>query len=195
MRRAKYALKIVFVEPRANLGGGIAYSTEFDSHLLNVPAGNMSALPDDPDHFLRWMQTNVAQNFAYPADLSAVSRRLSMFHKGKRRRRFIAFTQAEPGASSSDGLSELARIAASFEPVRYELDDRQLAAFPDRDEPRGLKPAGDEPARERVVSEGSSGEKIFHFGCYPSVTRSYLGRKIATPADSRQQAIHERTER
>jgi hypothetical protein len=67
-----------------------------------------------------------------------------MFHKGKRRRRFIAFTQAEPGASSSDGLSELARIAASFEPVRYELDDRQLAAFPDRDEPRGLKPAGDE---------------------------------------------------
>jgi uncharacterized NAD(P)/FAD-binding protein YdhS len=63
IRRARCALKIVFLEPRANLGGGVAYSTEFDSHLLNVPAGNMSALPDDPDHFLRWMRTNVAKNF------------------------------------------------------------------------------------------------------------------------------------
>jgi uncharacterized NAD(P)/FAD-binding protein YdhS len=63
IRRAKCALRIVFVEPRANLGGGIAYSTEFDSHLLNVPAGNMSALPDDPDHFLRSMRRNVAKNF------------------------------------------------------------------------------------------------------------------------------------
>ena len=63
IRRAKCALKIIFVEPRANLGNGVAYSTEFDSHLLNVPAGNMSALPDDPDHFLRWMRTNVAENF------------------------------------------------------------------------------------------------------------------------------------
>jgi len=63
IQRARRAIKIVFVEPRANLGSGIAYSTEFNSHLLNVPAGNMSALHDDPDHFLRWMRTNVAKNF------------------------------------------------------------------------------------------------------------------------------------
>ena len=42
-----------------------------------------------------------------------------MFHKGKRRRRFVAFVQAEPESSSSDGFSELERIAASFEPTRY----------------------------------------------------------------------------
>jgi uncharacterized NAD(P)/FAD-binding protein YdhS len=63
IQRARRAIKIVFVEPRASLGSGVAYSTEFDSHLLNVPAGNMSALPDDPDHFFRWMRTNVAGNF------------------------------------------------------------------------------------------------------------------------------------
>ena len=63
IRRAKWALKIVFVESRANLGRGVAYSTEFDSHLLNVPAGSMSALPDDSDHFVRWMRTNVAKDF------------------------------------------------------------------------------------------------------------------------------------
>ena len=63
IRRVRHALSIIFVEPRAKLGSGIAYSTEFDSHLLNVPTGKMSALPDDPDHFLRWMRTNVAENF------------------------------------------------------------------------------------------------------------------------------------
>ena len=63
IRRVRRPVKIVFVEPRASLGSGIAYSTEFDSHLLNVPAINMSALPDDRDHFLRWMRTNVDRNF------------------------------------------------------------------------------------------------------------------------------------
>ena len=63
IQRTRRAIKIVFVEPRASLGSGVAYSTEFDSHLLNVPAGNMSALHDDPDHFSRWMRTNVARNF------------------------------------------------------------------------------------------------------------------------------------
>jgi hypothetical protein len=114
-----------------------------------------------------------------------------MFHKGKRRRRFIAFAPAEPGASSSDGLSELARIAASFEPVRYELEDRQLEASPDRDEPRNLKHSGEQLKRERTVSDASTDERVFHFGCYPSATRFYLDKKIATPADSR----NERTER
>jgi uncharacterized NAD(P)/FAD-binding protein YdhS len=35
---------------------GLAYGTEQDCHLLNVPAGGMSAFPTDPDHFLRWAQ-------------------------------------------------------------------------------------------------------------------------------------------
>ncbi len=35
---------------------GIAYKTPYCSHLLNVRAANMSAFPDDMDHFLRWLQ-------------------------------------------------------------------------------------------------------------------------------------------
>ncbi|HEX8387371.1 MAG TPA: FAD/NAD(P)-binding protein [Sphingomonas sp.] len=35
---------------------GVAYSAAHSSHLLNVRAGNMSALPDDPDHFVRWLE-------------------------------------------------------------------------------------------------------------------------------------------
>jgi uncharacterized NAD(P)/FAD-binding protein YdhS len=47
---------ILLVEARPRLGHGLAYSTPFDQHLLNVPAGNMSAFPDEPGHFLAWLR-------------------------------------------------------------------------------------------------------------------------------------------
>ena len=36
---------------------GIAYSTRNSSHLLNVVARNMSALADQPNHFVEWLAT------------------------------------------------------------------------------------------------------------------------------------------
>jgi uncharacterized NAD(P)/FAD-binding protein YdhS len=36
------------------LGRGVAYRTRLETHVLNVPAGGMTGLPDDPEHFLRW---------------------------------------------------------------------------------------------------------------------------------------------
>jgi uncharacterized NAD(P)/FAD-binding protein YdhS len=44
------------IEPREHPGLGLAYSTAFDGHLLNVPAGKMSALPKQPGHFLAWLR-------------------------------------------------------------------------------------------------------------------------------------------
>lgn len=38
------------------LARGVAYSAAHPRHLLNVRAGNMSALPDDPGHFVRWLE-------------------------------------------------------------------------------------------------------------------------------------------
>lgn len=35
--------------------GGAAYSTPFDSHLLNVPAARMGAFVDRPEHFHAWL--------------------------------------------------------------------------------------------------------------------------------------------
>jgi hydroxyacylglutathione hydrolase len=48
--------RIVVIEPRARLGVGLAYSTGFDQHLLNVPAARMSAIPEEPAHFLEWLR-------------------------------------------------------------------------------------------------------------------------------------------
>ncbi len=47
---------VTLFEPSGELGRGMAYSTRCPLHLLNVPAANMSALPDDREHFLRWLE-------------------------------------------------------------------------------------------------------------------------------------------
>jgi uncharacterized NAD(P)/FAD-binding protein YdhS len=47
--------RLAILEPRAQLGRGVAYSTESPCHLLNVPAKRMSSTEGDPDHFVRWL--------------------------------------------------------------------------------------------------------------------------------------------
>ncbi|WP_340314511.1 FAD/NAD(P)-binding protein [Rhizorhabdus argentea] len=50
--------RATLIERRPAAGRGIAYSTAHPDHLLNVRAANMSALRDDPDHFIRWLGAN-----------------------------------------------------------------------------------------------------------------------------------------
>lgn len=45
---------ITIAEPGKTLGAGIAYGTFDDAHLLNVPAGRMSAFSSEPMHFQAW---------------------------------------------------------------------------------------------------------------------------------------------
>lgn len=55
LRYAQQPLTIYLIESKASqLGRGVAYSTDQDCHLLNVPAKNMSAFPDKPTHFFAW---------------------------------------------------------------------------------------------------------------------------------------------
>lgn len=49
-------LRIAIVERDDVAHRGKAYGTTSPSHLLNVPAGKMTALPDEPLHFLAWLQ-------------------------------------------------------------------------------------------------------------------------------------------
>jgi uncharacterized NAD(P)/FAD-binding protein YdhS len=46
---------VMIAEPRAELGRGLAYSTPWHQHLLNVPAGQMSAFASKPSHFVEWL--------------------------------------------------------------------------------------------------------------------------------------------
>jgi len=47
---------VVLIERNPGFEAGAAYRTDSPRHLLNVPAGRMSAFPDDPEHFLRWLR-------------------------------------------------------------------------------------------------------------------------------------------
>lgn len=46
---------VTLIERAERLGRGIAYSTRYADHLLNVAAGRMSAFPDEPGHFAQWL--------------------------------------------------------------------------------------------------------------------------------------------
>ncbi|MBV9389851.1 MAG: FAD/NAD(P)-binding protein [Chroococcidiopsidaceae cyanobacterium CP_BM_ER_R8_30] len=58
LKTATRPLIIKLIERSHDIGKGVAYSTDTNSHLLNVSAGNMSAFPDDPAHLMRWLNYN-----------------------------------------------------------------------------------------------------------------------------------------
>lgn len=51
----KSELRIVLIERTRQPALGVAYSTRCRGHLLNVRASDMSALADEPDHFVNWL--------------------------------------------------------------------------------------------------------------------------------------------
>ncbi len=55
VRKSSDAHAIV-VDPRERLGRGMAYSTSHQEHLLNVPAGRMSAFAEEPEHFVGFLR-------------------------------------------------------------------------------------------------------------------------------------------
>jgi uncharacterized NAD(P)/FAD-binding protein YdhS len=50
--------QVRLIERRPVFGRGLAYSTDNHDHLLNVRVGNMSAFPQQPEHFVRWLATH-----------------------------------------------------------------------------------------------------------------------------------------
>lgn len=60
------ALGISWFDDAGRHGRGIAYSTPYPEHLLNVPAAGMSALTDDRNHFLRWLGPDADPDRFYP---------------------------------------------------------------------------------------------------------------------------------
>ncbi|MCB1077017.1 MAG: FAD/NAD(P)-binding protein, partial [Verrucomicrobiae bacterium] len=57
VRLSRQPLRITLINHARPAGRGIAYGTRRPEHLLNVAARNMSAFPDWPDHFVRWLRT------------------------------------------------------------------------------------------------------------------------------------------
>ncbi|WP_265595038.1 FAD/NAD(P)-binding protein [Haloferula sp. BvORR071] len=54
LRECSPDARVVLFEAAPEVGRGVAYGTRCLTHLLNVPAGSMSAFPDAPGHFHEW---------------------------------------------------------------------------------------------------------------------------------------------
>jgi uncharacterized NAD(P)/FAD-binding protein YdhS len=99
-------LRVVLVERSGRWGPGVAYGARTGAHLLNVPAGQMSALPDAPDDFLR---------FARRHDPSAAS---GSFLPRRLYGRYLehVLERAEADAPAGTGLRRLAGEAVDVQP-------------------------------------------------------------------------------
>jgi len=64
LARAQRGLRVALIDRSKTFGRGVAYGTTDPKHLLNVPADQMGAFPDDIGHFYRWLK-------AHPANLGA----------------------------------------------------------------------------------------------------------------------------
>lgn len=56
-RLSEEQLHITVINGGQPVGRGVAYGLRRPEYLLNVAARNMSAFPDEPDHFLHWLRT------------------------------------------------------------------------------------------------------------------------------------------
>lgn len=63
--RRSTPVEIVLLDPVDRWARGVAFGTPDERHLLNVPAAGMSALPEDPSHFLHWLQGEQADAHAF----------------------------------------------------------------------------------------------------------------------------------
>jgi uncharacterized NAD(P)/FAD-binding protein YdhS len=106
--------RVTLIEKRSEVGRGLAYHTGNSEHLLNVRAANMSALPDDPDHFWRWLSTRADNLQLCPDPYCFVPRRLY----GD----YIA-SLIEPFASSGQGRRRLTIVRGECVAVSEGYDD------------------------------------------------------------------------
>jgi uncharacterized NAD(P)/FAD-binding protein YdhS len=98
---------VAIVEPRPALGRGLAYSTPYDEHLLNVPAGKMSALPTHPSHFLDWLRAgrfpNASAAFFAPRKVYGEYLESVLERETGDRRGSLTHIRAEVATVRSDG--------------------------------------------------------------------------------------------
>ena len=114
LQRADAGRRIVLFEPKEGLADGVAYSTRRPEHLLNVPAGKMSAFPDRPTDFVDYLPASGVSDL--PAE--QLSRRyMPRMHFGDYLRDRLAQAQAASLGSLEvrhEAVDALAPIAGGY---------------------------------------------------------------------------------
>ncbi|KQN46692.1 FAD-dependent oxidoreductase [Serratia sp. Leaf50] len=150
-RRGTAGLKVTVIEPREQLGRGVAYGTGDAAHRINVPAERMHLSAAEEGDFDRWFRASPA----YEKDADA------RWHDGKvypQRQHFGAYIgeqYAQVAASSAVVLRHVRDTAVGFDNgsvitasgQRYQADDIVLAiSHPPPALPNILKTLKNNPA-------------------------------------------------
>lgn len=56
LRALRRPARVMLFDGRGSRGAGLAYGTSDPDHVLNVAASKMSAVAEEPDHFVRWLR-------------------------------------------------------------------------------------------------------------------------------------------
>lgn len=124
LERTTVALSIIIVEPRAELGRGLAYSTADPVHLVNGPAEIFSLYPDDMGHLARWLAENGPTNgWQPPADVAASSPPRHLYGTYVHDELKRAAAQARSGSSLQHVRSSAAHLSSSPHQVRVATTD------------------------------------------------------------------------
>ena len=99
-------VRVLMVNRSGTMARGVAYGTNSPAHLLNVPAGRMSAFPDDPSHFVRFAQTRD------PAVTPATFVRRSLYGE------YLEYLLHEASSRRPDSLAQIVTEVRGVEPDR-----------------------------------------------------------------------------
>ena len=124
-RRRGTPLEVVLLDPAAYRARGTAFGTTDERHLLNVPAGGMSALPEEPGHFVAWRARHHPELLPEPCVFAPRARvgPLPRRDPGRRLRRRRAARSAPPAR---------ARRRRASRRLRGPRDRRRRAGAPRR---------------------------------------------------------------
>jgi uncharacterized NAD(P)/FAD-binding protein YdhS len=100
-------VEVLLVDPAPRWARGVAFGTTDEGHLLNVPASGMSALPQDPAHFVSW---RARQDPHETADPGAFVSRSQFAH-------YLDDTLTE-ALASTDGLVSLRHVRDRVTAIR-----------------------------------------------------------------------------
>lgn len=125
--RTEVPLSITILEPREELGRGVAYSTTETVHLVNGPAVTFSVHPDDPNHLVRWLVDNASRyGWILPADIAASFPPRYLYGSYVRDELSRAIARARLGSTLRHVRSSAAELAAAPHKVRIKTSDGEL---------------------------------------------------------------------
>ncbi|KAB7897213.1 FAD-dependent oxidoreductase [Rouxiella sp. S1S-2] len=130
-RRGSAGLRVTVIEPRDQLGRGVAYGTRDSAHRINVPAERMHLSADEEGDFDRWFRASPA----YEKDADARWLDGKVYPQRQDFGTYIGERYAQTAASSTVELNHIRDYAVGFDDgcvitasgKRYQADDIVLA--------------------------------------------------------------------